>query len=52
MTHAAVPRGNHQHRGYPPEKGDFMIDSVHRYNKKIHSLNHEYNQRLAQTLEN
>jgi hypothetical protein len=29
-----------------------MIDSVHRYNKKIESLNYEYNQMLAQTLEN
>ena len=35
-----------------PEKGDFTIDSVHRYNKKIESLNYEYNHMLAQTLEN
>ncbi len=34
------------------DKGDFTIDSVHRYNKKIESLNYEYNQMLAQTLEN
>ena len=26
---------------------DFMVDSVHRYNKKIESLNYEYNQMLA-----
>jgi len=29
-----------------------MVDSVHRYNKKLESLNYEYNQMLAQTLEN
>ena len=27
-----------------------MVDSVHRYNKKIESLNYEYNQMLAQTV--
>lgn len=35
------------------EKDQYMVvDSVHRYNKKIESLNHEYNQMLSQTLEN
>jgi hypothetical protein len=29
-----------------------MVDSIHRYNKKIESLNYEYNHTLAQTLDN
>lgn len=29
-----------------------MVESVHRYNKKIESLNYEYNHMLAQTLDN
>jgi len=33
-------------------KDDFTIDSVHRYNKKIESLNYEYNHMLAHTLDN
>ncbi len=36
------------------ENGDdtFTIDSVHRYNKKLESLNYEYNRMLASTLDN
>ena len=30
----------------------FTIDSVHRYNKKLESLNYEYNRMLASTLDN
>ena len=45
-------RGSHQAASGGPDKGDFTIDSVHRYNKKIESLNYEYNHMLAQTLEN
>ncbi|CDW84875.1 brca1-associated protein [Stylonychia lemnae] len=40
-----------QQRHFNSEK-DFTVDSVHRYNKKIESLNYEYNHMLAQTLEN
>lgn len=32
------------------DEKEFMVDSVHRYNKKIESLNYEYNHMLAQTV--
>jgi hypothetical protein len=32
------------------EEKEIMIDSVHRYNKKIESLNFEYNNMLSQTV--
>lgn len=32
-----------------PEK-EYMVDSVHRYNKKIEGLNYEYNQMLSSTV--
>lgn len=32
------------------EEKEVMIDSVHRYNKKIESLNFEYNNMLSQTV--
>ena len=35
-----------------PTDDHFTIDSVHRYNKKLESLNYEYNRMLASTLDN
>jgi hypothetical protein len=35
-----------------PEEKEVVVDSVLRYNKKVESLNFEYNLTLAQTLEN
>ena len=34
------------------DRDHFTIDSVHRYNKKLESLNYEYNRMLASTLDN
>ena len=35
-----------------PSDDHITIDSVHRYNKKLESLNYEYNRMLASTLDN
>lgn len=39
-----------QQRGISRPEKEYMVDSVHRYNKKIEGLNYEYNQMLSSTV--
>lgn len=52
MTQSNNSAGSDQRssNGDPSLDKEFTVDSVHRYNKKIESLNYEYNHMLAQTV--